>query len=279
MAGGFSIVNNLPSVDAQRRVGFSQAGIHKALGGLSSGLRLNQAGDDAAALGIANALRADVTAYAQATRNANDGIGMLQVADGGLSRIGGMLDRAVSLATQASSGMVGDEERKVMDMEYQQLLGEIDRVVDTTRFNGERLFSQEGPVQKEIYVGDTQTPSGISVSIAGSLGAGTQAMGLAGSSMATQDGARELLGTLNSAIQSNASWRGALGGQQNRIANTISTTQVQQQNLTAAESVLRDANMAEETVNLVKAKMLTQSGMASVAQANVSAEMVLRLFQ
>ena len=256
MAGGFSVVSNLPSIDAQRRVGFSQAGMNKALGGLASGLRLNQAGDDAASLGIANALRADVTAYAQATRNANDGIGMLQIADGGLSRIGGLLDRAVSLATQASSGMVGDDERKIMDTEYQQLLGEIDRVVDTTSFKGERLFSQNGSVNKEIYVGDTQTPSGIGISIAGSLGPGTQALGLAGSSLTTPTGA-----------------------QQNRIVNTISTVQVQQQNLTAAESVLRDANMAEETVNLVKARMLTQSGMASVAQANISSEMVLRLFR
>ncbi len=279
MAGQFSVINNLQSVDAQRNLGLSQIGMKKTLGHMASGLRLNKAGDDAASLAIANGLRADFTAFAQASRNANDGIGIIQIADGAMSRIGDMLSRATTLATQAASGLYGDDERRNMNTEYQQMLSEIDRVVDTSNFKGEKLFDQDSSVSKNIYVGDTQIQSEITVSIAGSNGAGTRAMGLQGSTIATQQGALQLLGRLQNAIQLNSSWRGALGAQQNRLVGAISTIQVQQQNLMAAESVLRDANMAEEASNLIKHKILTESGMASVAQSNASAQLVLQLFR
>lgn len=279
MANQFSVINNLSSVNAQRNLGVSQYGLQSALQKMSSGLRLVNAGDDAASLSIANGLRADSTALSQAIRNANDGVGIVQIADGALSQIGDMLNRATSLATQAASGTVGDEERKTMNTEYQQLLSEIDRVVDTSNFKGEKLFDQEGSVTKDIYVGDTQFQSSIRVSIAGSSGAGTRAMGLEGTSLGTQQGAAQLLGRLKGAIQMNSSWRGALGAQQNRILGSISIIQTQQMNFMAAESVLRDANMAEESTNLLKFRVLSESGMASLAQSNATSQMVLQLFR
>ena len=279
MAGQFSVINNLMSVDSQRNLGINQSGLSKALGRMSSGLRLNNAGDDAASLAIANGLRADATAFSQAVRNANDGFGLIQIADGSLSKVGDMLSRATSLATQAASGMYGEDERKIMDDEYQQLLSEIDRSVDSVNFKGEKLFDQNGPVTKDIYVGDTQMQSNITVSIAGSNGAGTRAMGLEGTSLRTQEGAANLLGRLQNAIQLNSSWRGALGAQENRLINAVGTIQVQQQNIMAAESVLRDANMAEEVSNMIKSNILTQSGMASLAQSNASAQLILNLLR
>jgi len=279
MSSQFSVINNLSSVNAQRNLGLSQIDLQRSLRRMSSGMRIGNAGEDAASLAIANGLRADSVAFAQASRNANDGIGIVQIADGALSNVGDMLARATTLATQAASGLYGDEERRSMNTEYQQMLSEIDRMVDTTNFKGEKLFDQNSSVSKDIYVGDTQIQSNITVSIAGSSGAGTRAMGLGNTSVATQEGATQLLGRLQHAIQLNSSWRGSLGAQQNRLIGAISTIQIQQQNIMAAESVLSDANMAEEFTNMIKSKILTQSGMASLGQSNASAQMVLELFR
>ena len=280
MAGGqFSVVNNLASVDAQRNLYFSNIGLNKTLGRMASGYRIVEAGDDAAGLAIANGLRADVTALQQATRNANDGIALIQIADGALSKISDLLTRAVTLAEQSASETVGANERGTINTEYQQILEEIDRVVSVSNFKGERLFSESGAVRKSIYVGDTQMSSFITVSIAGAGGAGTSALGLGTSNVSDASSAITALGELKDAIASVSKWRGALGAQQNRLTNSVAIIQVQSQNLQAAESSIRDANMAEEVVNMTKYQILLQSGMASLAQANASSQLVLSLLQ
>ncbi len=286
MAGqSFSVVNNLASVDAQRNLYFSNLGLNKTLARLSSGYRIVSAGDDAAGLAIANGLKADVTALKQAVRNANDGVALIQIADGALSKLTDLLTRAVTLAEQAASETVGDNERATIDVEYQQILNEIDRVVSVANFKGERLFSASAAVTKTIYVGDTQFQSFITISIAGSSGAGTAAMGLkntggtSASNVRTTTNAQSVLSLLKTAIASVSKWRGALGAQQNRLVNSVAIIQVQSQNLQAAESAIRDANMAEEVVAMTKYQILLQSGMASLAQANASSQMVLSLFR
>ncbi len=280
MAGGqFSVINNLASVDAQRNLYFSNIGLNKTLGRMASGYRIVEAGDDAAGLAIANGLRADVTALQQATRNANDGIALIQIADGALSKISDLLTRAVTLAEQSASETVGADERGTINTEYQQILQEINRVVSVSNFKGERLFSESGAVQKSIYVGDTQMASFITVSIAGNNGAGTTALGLGASNVSSAASAISALTELQTAIASVSKWRGALGAQQNRLTNSVAIIQVQSQNLQAAESSIRDANMAEEVVNMTKYQILLQSGMASLAQANASAQLVLSLLQ
>lgn len=280
MAGqSFSVINNLNSINAQRNLGVSNYGLNNTLGKLSSGLRIVNAGDDAAGLAIGNGLRADYTALTQAVRNANDGVGIVQVADGALSQMSDMLSRATQLATQAASGTLGDSERDMINTEYQEILKEIDRVVDTTNYKGENLFSQDGSVNKSVYVGDTQVQSTIDISIGGGAGAGTAAMGLSGTSLSTAEGARDALSTIQGAIRNVSEMRGALGAQQNRLVNSVGVIQIQSQNILAAESSIMDANMASEVSNLTKFRILAESGMASVAQANATNQMVLQLFR
>lgn len=290
MAGqSFSVLNNLASVDAQRNLYFSNLGLNKTLGRLSSGKRIVEAGDDAAGLAIASGLKADHTALVQAVRNANDGIAIVQIADGALSKLTDMLTRAVTLAEQSASDTVGPNEKATLNLEYQELLDEINRVIDVSNFKGERLFSISNAYQKSIYVGDTHLISYITISIGGPNGSNTSAMGLSRSdatgavvsysSIATRDGSVWVLQALQGAIASVSRWRGVLGAQQNRLINSVAIIQVQAQNLQAAESVIMDANMAEEVVNMTKFQILLQSGMSSLAQANASAQLVLQLFR
>jgi flagellin len=285
----FSVLNNLASVDAQRNLYFSNLGLNKTLGRLSSGQRIVEAGDDAAGLAIAAGLKADYTALSQAVRNANDGIAIVQIADGALSKLTDMLTRAVTLAEQAASDTVGPDEKVTLDLEYQEILDEVNRVIDVANFKGERLFSLTNAYRKSIYVGDTQLISYITISIGGPNGSNTSAMGLSRgdatgaivsySSIATRLGAVAVLSLLQDAIASVSRWRGVLGAQQNRLINSVAIIQIQSQNLQAAESVIMDANMAQEMVNLTKFQILLQSGMSSLAQANASAQLVLQLFR
>jgi flagellin len=286
MAGqSFSVLNNLASVDAQRNLFFSNLGLNKTLGRLSSGRRIVESGDDAAGLAIAASLKADHTALMQAVRNANDGIAIIQIADGALSKLTDMLTRAVTLAEQSASDTVGVNEKATLNIEYSELLDEINRVISVANFKGESLFSVSNAFNKSIYVGDTQVISYITLSIGGPYGSNTTAMGLSSgqgaaisfSSIATRTGAVQVLQLLQGAIASVSRWRGILGAQQNRLINSVAIIQVQAQNLQAAESVIMDANMAEEVVNMTKYQILLQSGMSSLAQANASAQLVLQL--
>jgi len=280
MAGqSFSVLNNLSSIEAQRNLYFTNINLSKTLGRLSSGTRIIDAGDDAAGLAIANGLKADVAALGQAVRNANDGIAIVQIADGALSKLTDLLIRGVTLAEQAASETVGTTERATINIEYQQLLNEINRTVSVANFKGENLFSQTQAYTKQIFVGDTHFQSFIKISIAGSNGAGTVALGLTAANLGTRQGALDSLTALQTAIASVSKWRGALGAQQNRLINSVAIIQVQNQNLQAAESSIMDANMAEEVVNMTKYQILMQSGMSSLAQANATAQMVLALFR
>ncbi|MCP4216641.1 MAG: flagellin FliC [bacterium] len=280
MAGqSFSVINNLSSFGAQRNLLGASQGVNSSLGKMSSGLRITNAGDDAAGLAIGNALKADYTALTQGIRNANDGIGIVQIADGAFTQMGDMLSRATALATQASSGTLSDNEREMINTEYQEILKEIDRTVETTNFKGEQLFSEDGSVEKSVYVGDTQVQSSVDLSVGGPQGSGTAAMGLSGSTLATAEGAQDTLSRLQGAIGNVSKWRGALGAQQNRLVNSIGVMQVQSQNILAAESSIMDTNMAEEFSNFTKNRILMESGMSSVAQANASNSLVLQLFK
>jgi flagellin len=275
----FSVVNNLSSVTAQRNLYFSNIGLNKTLSRMSSGYRIVDAGDDAAGLAIANGLKADVAALSQAVNNASDGLSIVQIADGTLSQISDLLVRGVTLAEQSASETVGDNERATINIEYQQILKEIDRAVSVANFKGENLFSATAAYTKQIFVGDTHFESYIKVSIAGSHGAGTNSLGLNTANLSTRQGALNSLKAIQTAIASVSKWRGALGAQSNRLTNSVAIIQTQSENLTAAQSQIEDANMAEEVVNMTKWQILLQSGMASLAQANSSSQLVLSLFQ
>ncbi|MCP5048423.1 MAG: flagellin FliC [bacterium] len=286
MAGqAFSVLNNFSSSQAQKDLYFTNIGLNKTLGKLSSGRRIVEAGDDAAGLAIAASLKADAMALDQAVRNANDGIAIIQIADGALNKLSDLLLRAVTLAEQAASDTVGTDEKATLDVEYREILNELDRVVSVANFKGERLFSVSQAFTKGVYVGDTQFSSFITISIGGSSGAGTAALGLANSartsfsSVSTQSSAISTLGLLQTSIASISRWRGALGAQQNRLTNAVGIIQIQSLNIRAAESAITDANMAEEIVNMTKFQILMQSGMSSLAQANASSQLVLQLLR
>ncbi len=286
MAGqSFSVLNNFSSMQAQRDLYSTNLGLNSTLGKLSSGKRIVQAGDDAAGLAIAASLKADTYALDQASRNANDGIAIIQIADGALNKITDLLMRSVTLAEQAASDTVGTTEKETLNVEYNQIMNEIDRVVSVANFKGERLFNESAAFTKGIYVGDTQFESFITISIGGSAGAGTSALGMKSSdgsstsSISTQTSAINTLNILKNAVTSISKWRGALGAQQNRLTNAVGIIQVQSLNLKAAESAISDANMAEEIVNMTKYNILMQSGMSSLSQSNASAQMVLQLLR
>jgi len=270
-------------MDAQKNLYFTNIGLNKTLSRLSSGQRIIDAGDDAAGLAIASSLKADVYALAQATRNANDGISIVQIADGALNKLTDLLLRAVTLAEQSASDTVGTNEKATLNVEYTQILNELNRVVSVANFKGERLFSVSNAFTKSIFVGDTHFESWITISIGGTRGAGTEALGLTAgtsfSSISTRSNALATLTLINNAIASISRWRGALGAQQNRLINATAIINVQALNIRAAESTITDANMAEEVVNMTKWQILMQSGMSSLAQANSSAQMVLSLFR
>jgi flagellin len=278
-------MNNFPSMQAQKDLYFTNIGLNKSLAKLSSGRRIVEAADDAAGLAIAAALKADAFALDQAVRNANDGIAIIQIADGALSKLNDLLMRAVTLAEQSASDTVGSDEKATLDVEYREILNELNRVVSVANFKGERLFSVSNAFTKGIYVGDTQFESFITISIGGTSGAGTAALGLSNtgltsfSGIATQSAAITTLGLLQTAIASISRFRGALGAQQNRLINAVGIIQVQALNIRAAESAITDANMAEEIVNMTKWQILMQSGMSSLAQANASSQLVLQLLR
>ncbi len=280
MAGqAFSVISNFSSMQAQKDLYMTNIGLNKTLGKLSSGQRIVEAGDDAAGLAIASSLKADGAALDQAVRNANDGIAIIQIADGALNKMNNLLLRGVTLAEQAASDTVGTDEKAILDIEFQELMSEIDRVVSVANFKGENLFNSTEEFTKSIYVGDTQIESFITVSIGGGNGVGTNALGLGSSDVTSQTNAIASLNTLQTAIASVAKFRGALGAQQNRLINAVGIIQVQSLNIKAAASSIMDANMAEEIVNMTKWQILMQSGMSSLAQANASSQMVLQLLR
>jgi flagellin len=279
----FSVINNFSSTKAQKDLYFTNLGLNNTLAKLSSGKRIVDSSDDAAGLAIASSLKADSMALQQAIRNANDGIAIVQIADGALSKINDLLLRAVTLAEQAASDTVGVDEKETLNVEYRELLNELNRVVSVANFKGENLFDASAPFTKSVYVGDTQFESFITISIGGVSGAGTDALGLSSgtsfSSISTASNAITTLGLLRDAISSISKWRGALGAQQNRLVNAVGIIQVQELNISAAESTIMDANMAEEIVNMTKWQILMQSGISSLSQANASSQLVLQLLR
>jgi len=285
----FSIVNNIAAINAQNRLNQTQAGLASTVNRLSSGLRINSAADDASGLAIADGLKADISALAQAARNANDGISVVQVADGALSQISNLLQRAVTLAEQAASdtsGSFGSSAKTALNSEYQEILREVNRISDTTAFNGRVIFGSAG-VSLKIQVGtgnsasDTITIATASLSAVGlSLNATGSGQSVATSALNTdQSTAQAEIGLLKTAIDTISTRRGTLGSSLNRLVATASVVSTTSQNLQAAEGQIRDANIAEEVVNLTKYQVLSQTGLAALAQANASSQSVLTLLR
>jgi len=290
----FSVVNNISAIDARNKLERTSMGLNKTLARLSSGLRINSAADDAAGLAIADGLKADVAALNQAVRNANDGVSYIQVADGALAEISNLLQRAVSLAEQAASDTSGADSstaKMAIGDEYETIMREINRISLTVDFNGTTLFGTAGSTFS-IQVGASGTAANDVISISNSAltatGSGAGALGLTGTgagvsvtttALDTRTSAQTELGLIQAAIDTISSRRGGLGSALNRLQTTAAVTMAQAQNLTGAESQLRDADIAQEVVNLTKFQVLNQTGLAALAQANMTSQSLLTLLR
>ncbi len=275
----FSVVTNIGALKAHNQLVSTERNLNTTLNRLSSGLRINGAADDAAGLAIAENLRADVQGLNQAVRNANDGLSVINVADSALNEISNMLQRAMTLAEQAASDTSGQDSsssKSAINDEYNQILSEIDRIANTVSFNGIDLLATGGATI-DVQVGlSSSSNDRITITTSAISASG---LGLASDQLLTKSDARDELVALQSAIDTVSSDRGDLGASYNRLNNTIAVITVQSENLMAAESQIRDANIAQEVVNMTKYQVLTQSGLAALGQANSASQNVLSLLQ
>jgi flagellin len=269
MATSFSVVNNIGSVNAQAELFKTNIGLQKTLSRLSSGLRINNSGDDAAGLAVANKFRSDVAILSVGVRNANDGLSKLQIGDSALNNISNLLDRAATLATQSASGAF-DGSRAVLDSEFQSVLSEIDREANVAGLSVSTSYS--------IFISNDGTNGTVSVNF-GAATASTLGLSASSTNVTSISGATAALNAISAAITSLGTVQGAVGSAENRLGFAVSLAQAQIVNRTSAESGIRDANIAEESANLTRYNILTQSGLASLAQANQATSSVLSLLR
>ena len=272
---GLRVDSNIASINAQRNLIGTTDRLQKSLQRLSSGLRITRAADDAAGLAISESFRAEIRSLQQAQRNANDGISMLQIAEGALNETSTLLIRMRELSIQSSNGTLGPTERATVDLEFQGLLSEIDRIAAVTEFNGTLILQSGGAASFQIGTGDPVDDR----FVVSSVNAGTSAIGLSGVAVATVTGARASLALLDSAISQIVSLRASFGTAQNRLESAIRSIGMAVENTAAAESRIRDVDFASETAELTRHQVLQQAGISVLAQANISTQSALALLQ
>lgn len=271
------ISTNVASLNAQKNLGSTNLGMERSLARLSSGYRINQAADDAAGLAISERLRGQIRGMKQASRNSEDGISLVQVAEGGLNEISNMLIRLRELGVQAASDTIGDTERKFLDVEYQQLKSEMQRISEVTKFNGRDLLNGTGGVI-DIQVGTDNDPFKDRISFNSSAAnASLESLGLVAESLAEKETAQRSLSVVDAAMTSVNAMRANFGAMQNRLNSTISNLAIAHENLSAANSRIRDADVAEETAELTRNNILTQAGVSVLGQANTMQQVALKL--
>ena len=281
------IFNNIPSLNAQRILGINNGRLAQSVERISSGIRINRGSDDAAGLAISEGLRSDIRTLRQAVRNANDGISLINVTEGALNEQSGILIRLRELASQAATGTVGSTERATIQLEFSALRNELDRIAQTTEFNGQKLI--EGSLASTvtstnhilIQVGlDSTSHSRINLNTEVDLGAMTSSgLSIHELSVTSADAALTALEQVNTSIGTLTAGRGKIGAVQNRLIRTISTISIAVENLSAAESAIRDADIAEEVALLTRNQILVQAATAMVGQANLIPQSVLQLLQ
>ena len=281
------IFNNIPSLNAQRILGINNNRLAQSVERISSGIRINRGADDAAGLAISEALRSDIRALRQAIRNSNDGISLINVTEGALNEQSGILIRLRELSSQAATGTVGSTERQTIQLEFSALRNEIDRISATTEFNGQKLV--DGSLGSSvtannhilIQVGiDSTSYSRIDLNTEVNLAAMTSTgLGIHNLSVTSAGAALTALEQMNTSIGMITAGRGKIGAVQNRLVRTVSNLSIAVENLTAAESAIRDADIAEEVALLTRNQILVQAATAMVGQANLIPQSVLQLLQ
>lgn len=265
---GLRINTNVSALNAQRQMAITRGSLDRTLERLASGSRINHAGDDAAGLAISENIRAQVRGLRQAKRNALDGISLIQVSEGGLNEVGNILIRMRELSIQAASDTIGDIERQFTDREFQSLKQEIDRIANVTSFNGTPLLNGQAGIF-EIQVGTHNNPILDRIVYNGERADSTlESLKLGGESIATKQGSQLTLAVIDDALIRVNSIRADLGAIQNRLQSTIENLSIYDENLSAANSRIRDADLAHETTELTKSNILMQAGLAVLTQAN-----------
>lgn len=277
---GLRVNTNIASLNSQRNLRLNRAALDKSLEKLSSGSRINRAGDDAAGLAISENLRAQIRGLQQAERNANDGVSLVQVAEGGMQEISNILIRLRELAVQAASDTVGPTERKFLNREFDALLQEIDRIANATEFNKMPLLNGSG-VAFDIQVGTRNNPNVDRITFFDSSSADVTAvaLGINLSNVADKASAQNSLTSIDNAIVSVSSIRADFGAMQNRLQSIINNLGISVENMSAANSRIRDTDVAAETAELTKNNILVQAGTAVLSQANASIQNALTLLK
>ncbi len=276
------IFNNIASLNSQRILGINNDRLAQSVERIASGIRINRGADDAAGLAISEGLRSDIRALRQGIRNGNDGISLINVAEGALNEQSGILIRLRELASQAATGTVGSTERQTIQLEFTALRNEIDRIAATTEFNGQKLVDgslASSGTQISIQIGiDSSANSRISLNSEVNLQSITQtSLGIDSLSVTSAAAALTALDSINSAIAVVTQGRGKIGAVQNRLVRSISNLGVSVENLQAAESAIRDADIAEEVALLTRNQILVETATAAAGQANLIPQSVLQL--
>ena len=272
---GLRVNTNVFSLTAQRNLSNVSGRLQGSFEKLSSGLRIARAKDDAAGLAISERLRAQVRSLDQAGRNAQDGVGVVQTAEGATSEITSNLTRLRELAVQASNGTLNTGDRAALDAEFTALTNEIDRVASQTTFNGRNLLDGSLSSGIDIQVG-TESGETINISL-DDLSLSGLSLTASSFDVSTTSNASSAIATIDTAIDSVTSFRGDLGAIQNRLESAVRSISSTSENLSAAESRIRDLDVAKETANLTKNSILQQAAVSVLSQANVQPQLALSL--
>lgn len=274
---GLRVTTNISAINAQRNLIGSQRAINDSMAKLSSGSRINKAADDAAGLAISEGLKAQIRSGAQAQRNANDGISLVQTAEGGLNEIGNIIVRLRELGIQASSDTVGDKERGMLNKEVNQLKDEMQRIASVTTWGTTKLLDGSSP-KFDFQVGlyNSESDDRITFNAAENV-ATLDALGLAGIDYTSKEGAQESLSALDEAQTSVNSMRANLGALQNRLTSTVDNLGVAVENMSAANSRIRDTDVAAASSEMTRNNILLQAGTSTLAQANQVNQLAMKL--
>ncbi len=274
---GLRINTNVASLSAQRSLNNVTEAKNSNLEKLSSGERINKAADDAAGLAISEKMKAQIRGSQQAERNANDAISLIQVAEGASNEVSNILVRLRELSVQAASDTVGDTERAFSDKEYQNLVQEVDRIAQSTSFNGKTLINGEGEkVDFQIGTYNDDQNDRLSYDVA-SANLTTSALGIDGSGVASKEASQANLDAIDKALDTVNGNRANFGALQNRLQATSRNLQIKTENLSAANSRIRDTDIAQVSAEMTKNNILSQSGTSVLAQANSAGQAALRL--
>lgn len=276
---GMRINTNVPSISSQRSLGKNQFNLTNNLRKLSSGERVTRASDDAAGLAISENLKAQIRSLRQSKRNAADSISLIQTAEGGLSEISNIVIRLRELSIQAASDTVGDKERGFSNIEFQSLKEEIDRIAESSEFNGTKLLNGTGGLL-EFQIGVHNDPILDRLTYDGSqIDATLLTLGIAQLDIGSKLGAQTSLKNLDDALVRINGYRANLGAKQNRLSSTINNLDINDENMNAANSRIRDVDLAEETADMAKNQILVRSGVAVLSQANQAPNLALKLIE